>query len=142
MENGFTEGTPTVTINLDKPRTLAFTLGAMRRAQELGVLSVDVTDGTALMLAMPQYVWACLSNADRKELSVDEIAELMNPNNVQSISAALGELFKVSLPENPEGNASPAAALTTLRSQAEELTAGESNSSSIGSGPLASTPLA
>ena len=54
--NGFSEGTPTVTITLDKPRTLGFTLGAMRRCKELGVLKLDVADETAFMLALPEYV--------------------------------------------------------------------------------------
>lgn len=130
MSNGFTDGTPTATIELDKPRVVAFTLGAMRRAKKLGVLHVDAEDPTALMLAMPEYVWACLSDKDRHELTVDAIAELMSPRNVHEIAEAIGDLFRASMPEeSTSGNGEPAAA--------KMPTAGNSISSS--SGDLAAT---
>ena len=125
----FAEGTPTASVTLDKPRELAFTIGAMRRAKELGVLAVNVEDPTALMLAMPEYVWACLSDKDRKELSVEAIAELISPHNIVGVTEAIGSLFKSSMPEDTSGNAQPAAV--------ETPTAG--NSTSISSGELAGT---
>lgn len=114
-----------------KPYTLGFTIGAMRRAQELGVLQVDVSDGTAFMLAMPGYVWACLPEEAREELSVKAIDELINPNNIKPISDAVGELFRLSMPkEESPGNGLPAAAME------KRPTAG---STSTSSGQLAST---
>jgi hypothetical protein len=131
--SGFAEGTPTVTVRLGgKDYTLGFTIGAMRRAKELGVSQVDLSDGSALMLAMPQYVWACMTKEDRASLSPDEIDELVNPSNISNISEAIGELFKASLPEeSTSGNGQPAA------TKKKEPTAGRSTSTS--SGQLAST---
>lgn len=126
--SGFAEGTPTVEVTLDRPRTLGFTLGAMRRAKELGVLNVDAQDEVAMMLAMPEYVWACLSEDGRTELSVNAIAELMNPLNSTEIATQLRELFMASLPK-PDPNVQPAAV--------KEPTAG--SRTSIDSGQLAST---
>lgn len=124
--SGFAEGTPTVEITLDKPRTLGFTLGAMRRAKELGVLNADPSDEVGFMLAMPEYVWACLSEEGRAELSVAQIGELMNPLNIKAIGKAVGELFSASLPkENPPATKKP--------------TGGSRKSTSTSSGRLAST---
>lgn len=130
---GFAEGTPTVTITLDKPRTLGFTLGAMRRCRELGVLKLDVQDETAFMLALPEYVWSCLPEQDRGELTVESIGEMINPLNMADIAEAVGELWASSVPKgNPEKNAPPAAA--------KSPTAGKKkNSISTGSGQSAST---
>lgn len=129
----FAEGTPTVVVRLGgKDYTLGFTIGAMRRAKELGVSQVDVSDGSALMLAIPQYVWACMTSEARQSLSVEEIDELINPSNISGISEAIGELFKASLPEDTSGNAQPAATNGKM-----EPTAGRSTSTS--SGQLAST---
>lgn len=133
---GFAEGTPTVTVQLDKPRELGFTIGAMRRANELGVLSVDANDNTAMMLVMPEYIWVCLSDEGREELSVKQIAELLHPQNIKAAMVAIGELFKASLPkEEPGKNGEPAAV-------EEKPTAGTRRSTSTSSGQLASTTSA
>lgn len=108
----FAEGTPTVTIELDKPRELGYTLGAMRRAQELGVLKLDMEDDVSFMLALPRYVWACMDSEGRKDLTIETIEEMMNPLNAKTIARKMIELFKASLPpEDPSGNAEPAAAM-------------------------------
>lgn len=127
--SGFAEGTPTETIELGgKSYTLGFTLGAMRRAKDLGVLHRNAENETDLMLALPEYVWSCLSEEGRAELSVAKISELMNPVNVAVIAEAVGQLFTASVPK-PDPNAQPAAAT--------EPTAGNLNSKN--SGQLAST---
>lgn len=122
----FSEGTPTVTIDLDKPRTLAFTIGAMRRARQLGVLDKDATSEVEFMLALPEYVWACLPEVDRGELSVAQIGELIHPRNVAPIASKVGELLRASV---PDPNVDPPAV--------EKPTGGPSTSTS--SGQLAST---
>lgn len=128
--SGFAEGTPTVTITLDKPRVLGFTLGTIRRAKELGVLNVNASDETALMLALPEYVWCCMDDQGRKDLSVAAIGELLHPFNVKEVAKQVGDLFKASVPkEDPDVKQEPAAETMP--------TAG--NSTSINSGPLAST---
>ena len=96
----FAEGTPTQLIEMGgNLYELGFTIGAMKRAQKLGVLNVDASDATAMMLALPQYIWACMNEEGRKELSVEAIEELLNPNNIKVIAEAIGELFKESLPK-------------------------------------------
>jgi hypothetical protein len=137
MQNGFAEGVPTVTIELGgKSYPIGFTMGSMKRAQDLGVLKVNVEDATAMMLALPEYVWACLNEEGRKELSVDAIRELISPTNLEAITEKISELFKASLPEpGPEGNASPAAALETMI----ETTAGMRSSTSSSSTQSAAT---
>lgn len=126
---GFAEGTPTATISLGgKSYDLGFTIGAMRRSRALGVLNVDATDNVSFMLALPEYVWACLDDEGRKDLSVAQISELMNPANVNEIAGAVGEIFRASIPA-PDPNVEPAAV--------KMPTAG--NSTSTNSGPLEST---
>jgi hypothetical protein len=126
---GFAEGTPTATVELGgKSYTLGFTLGAMRRAKELGVLHNNAESSTDMMLALPEYVWSCLSEEGRTELSVAQISELMNPSNVEAIAEAVGELFKASTPK-PDPNVQPVAV--------KEPTTG--NPSSKNSGQLVST---
>jgi len=105
----FAEGTPTVDITLGgKDYTLGYTIGAMKRAKELNVLDIDTADSVAFMLALPAFVWACMDEEARKELSVSAIEELTNPLNIHDISTAVGELFSASLPK-PDPNVEPAA---------------------------------
>lgn len=129
---GFAEGTPTATIELNgKVYTLGFTIGAMKRAQALGVLEVNAEDGPAMMLALPEFVWSCLDEDGRNELTVAQISELMHPLNTPGIAEKVGNLFKVSVP-SPDPNASPAAAKGK-----KKPTAGKSSSKN--SGRLAAT---
>lgn len=131
--SGFAEGIPTETIELDgKVYTLGFTMGSMKRAQDLGVLNVDIQDQTARMLALPEYVWVCLDREGREELSVEAIRELIGPYNIVSIAEKIGNLFAASV---PEGNASPAAVVETLK----ESTAGVKRSTSTSSTPSGAT---
>lgn len=127
----FAEGTPTATVELGgKSYELGFTVGAMKRAKELRVLNIDANDETAFMLALPEFVWSCLEGSARKELSVEQIDELMNPSNIKEIAQSVGALFRASLPEeNTSGNGEPAAV--------KEPTAG--SRTSIDSGQLVST---
>lgn len=130
----FAEGTPTAEVTLaGKVYTLGFTLGALRRCRELGVLKLDVQDQTAFMLALPEYVWACLSEIERGELTVDGIGELMNSTNMAEIADAVGKLWASSIPKGKsEKNAPPAAV--------KKPTAGsKKDSTSISSGQSAST---
>lgn len=107
--SGFAEGTPTATIELaGKSHTLGYTLGAMKRAQDLGVLKIDMDDDVAFLLALPEYVWSCLDEEGRKDLSVELIRELMNPLNSRSIAQGMIDLFKASVPK-PDPNVQPVA---------------------------------
>lgn len=107
----FAEGIPTVEVKLDKPRALGFTLGSLRRVKDrLGTLDVKV-EGPEGLLALPTCVWASLDAEGRKELTVEQIEDMIYPGNMQEISTAVAQLFKQSTPdakENPtvEGPAS------------------------------------
>ena len=73
----FAEGTPTQLVELGgNIYEIGFTIGAMKRAQKLGVLNVDASDATAMMLALPQYIWARMTEEGRKELSVEQVLQL------------------------------------------------------------------
>lgn len=105
----FATGTPTVEIELDKPRRLAFTLGAMQRIQErLGKTAFSpAADDADHLQSLPVYVWACLPAQDRKEIDVEEVADLLHPGNMAAVSEAIAGLFLSSTgaAEGAEGNA-------------------------------------
>lgn len=132
----FAEGTPTAQIELNgKSYTLGFTLGAMKRAKDLGVLTVNTQDDTDFMLALPGYVWACMDDEARKESTPESLAERMHPHNARAIAKAVTALFVDSLPrEEPQKNSAPAAVKTP--------TAGHERSTSTNSGRLESTTFA
>lgn len=127
----FQEGTPTATVTLGgKVYTLGFTLGALRRCKELGVLKLDVTDETAFMLALPEYVWACLPETQRGELSVDQIGEMMNSTNMTEVAEAVGNLWAASVPKGkPEKNAEPGAVKKPTPGKKQNLTSNSSGQS-------------
>ena len=122
-----TDLTPTATIELgEKTYTLRFTIAAMQRAQDLGVLNVDTTNETAFLLALPAYVWACMDKTARKELDLEAVGELMNPRNMKEIAEAVGGLFKASLPEeSTSGNGEPAAEKIPTAGESTSISSGE-----------------
>lgn len=125
----FATGTPTQLVELDgEIYEIGFTINAMKRAQDLGVLDVDTSDGSAFMRAMPEYLWACMDDDGRAKLSVKQIGDLLNPNNIQPIIKAVGDLFLASLPK-PDVKDEPGAAKTPT----------PGNSTSTNSGHLVST---
>lgn len=100
----FIEGIPTVVLQLDQPRTLGFTMGAMRRIkEELGTLDLPMVDGRIpldrAIEIMPVYIWACLDAKDRTEVSVEQLEDMMHPGNLPEITDAVTKLFKASSPE-------------------------------------------
>jgi hypothetical protein len=102
----FPTGTPTVEVDLDGPRTLGFTLGAMRRIKEAtGTLEVDenATEETMLQ-TLPVYVWACMGAEDRADLSIEAIEDMIHPMNMVAINGAVTALFQLSVPKGAEGN--------------------------------------
>lgn len=106
---GFAEGTPTVSVTLDKPRELAFTLGALRRVREkLGSLDIPTDDSPESLAALPHIVWACLDASGRKEVTVEQIEDLIHPGNMAAVSEAITKLFRAS---TPDVTANPTAAV-------------------------------
>lgn len=104
----FAEGQPTAVVPLDKPRTIGFSLGAMRRVRDqLGTLEYD-PDSPDALLALPAYVWACLSSADRAELSVAQVEDMIHPGNMAEVSETLGVILRASSPDAKPTVAGPA----------------------------------
>ena len=97
----FAEGVPTVEVQLDKPRSLGFTLGSMRRSmEERRKRNVPEDAPEALTLALD--VWACLDGESRAEISIEQIEEMVHVGNIKAVSASFAELFRLS---NPDGEA-------------------------------------
>ena len=97
----FVEGVPTVTVQLDRPRQIAYTLGAMRRFRDLlnqREVGEDDADPLENLLALCLEIWACLDADGRAELSVAQIEDLIHLANLREIRGKLRELQAVSLP--------------------------------------------
>lgn len=105
----FLEGVPTVVLQLDKPRTLGFTMAAMRRIKEKAgtlELPVDANGRVPLEKAidlMPTYIWACLAPEDRAEVSLEQLEEMLHPGNLEAVTQAIVSLFQRSNPEAAAG---------------------------------------
>ncbi len=105
----FATGTPTVVVTLGGHEyELGFTLGAMRRIKgRLGTLELSLGEeaGDEGVLALPVYIWASMDKEGREALSVEDVEEMIHPNNMVEISEAMATLFIQSAPEGAEGNA-------------------------------------
>lgn len=83
-----------VTINLDKERTLFYNLNALVLLEEQGVDIQKLNEGVS-MSAVRGIVWAGLRHED-KEITIEEVGDLITMENFQEISTAIGEAFKAS----------------------------------------------
>lgn len=92
------ENVPTVVINLDRPRRIAFTLGAMRRVKQM--TGHAVTDQQSeLTDVIGTYIWAMLIEEDRKDVTVEQIEDMIYPGNLDAVTAAFNEVVAASTPE-------------------------------------------
>lgn len=113
-----------------KPRQLGFTMAAMRRCQEKGVLNLDWSDEMGMLIAVPAFVWACLGEEDRKELPFEKIELLLNPLNIKPFSEKMIELFGLSQPpQDSSGNGTPAAGDKPTGKKRTSRSSGQSGSS-------------
>lgn len=102
----FAQNVPQAEVVLDRPRVLAYTLGAMRRVREkLG----HELEGSIQLNEMGQVVWAMLDEDGRNELSSDQVEDLIHPGNISAITATVVALITGSTPESKgaEGKAIP-----------------------------------
>jgi hypothetical protein len=124
--SGFAEGTPTVSVSLGgKSYTLGWTWAAKRRVRDY--LTSIGKDGAGVHEEeyLSAVLWASMEKDARTDLSVDDVAELINPSNETEIAEKIRRLCIASEPES-DPNVEPAAA------KMEEPTAGRSLSSSAG----------
>lgn len=103
--------TPTVTIHLDRPRTLAFTLGAVQRIKDATGISVLALarqgEGAlkeALMDHIGVFLWAMLVKEDR-DITAEDLADLIHLGNLDQVATQLGGLMGASAPpqRSPSG---------------------------------------
>lgn len=99
------ESIPTSVIELDRPRTLAFTLGAMRRIKQVSGKAFDDPDAPRTVTdVIGFYIWAMLIEEDRTELTVENVWDLLHPGNIDAVTAAFTQLMNASN-GNTEGKA-------------------------------------
>jgi len=95
-----------VGIELDKPRKLKYTNGALRKFQEK-------TDRKALKLKPDEFadylselIWCGLLHED-KEINIEQVDEMIGPTNLHYVMDKLSEAWGMAMPEPTEGNADP-----------------------------------
>lgn len=94
------QNVPTVEITLagDRPRRIAFTLGAMRRIKTVTGHSVG-DDAIQLAEIIGAYIWAMLVKEDRKDVTVEDIEDMIHPGNLDEIIAAFNAVVSQGVPE-------------------------------------------
>lgn len=108
---GFAEGTTTAKVQLaGKPRELAFSLGAMKRADDLGVLTTDPKNEIQMLLALPAFIWAAMDKENREELPAEDVAEHINAANLGEMLDAFMAIYGAAMPDESAGNATAGAA--------------------------------
>lgn len=80
-----------VTLNLDKERTLKFTLNSLVYAEENGVNIQNMGDNVKLK-DLRTLLYAGLMHEDKK-LTPEAVGELIDVQNISVISEALNEAF-------------------------------------------------
>lgn len=116
------EHVPTAVVNLDKPRRVAFTLGAMRRIKEATGFAIDDEAPRRTTDVLGAYIWAMLVKEDREGLTVEDVEDMLHPGNLEEITNVFHKLVGLSAGEN--GGKAPAAApdkLTLISSGPSEL---------------------
>lgn len=99
---------PRAVVDLDRPRTIALTLAALKRIKDAtGTLDMDLTED-AIFDRAPSIVWASLIDGDREDLTPEAVADLLHAGNLAQVVEALGSLAEASAPKGAEGNAVPA----------------------------------
>lgn len=100
---------PKVTIMLDRERPLQFTFGAARAFKTVtgrslfdGAIWNQIDEDT-----VPALIWALLPRADRAEISVDDVAELVDFGRLGEIMNAMTKLYGASVSEGDGGTGRP-----------------------------------
>lgn len=94
----FPQNVPTVEVMLDKPRRIAFTLGAMRRIKQVTGHSVTEEKSAELTDVIGAYIWAMLVEEDRKDVTVEQVEDMIWPGNLDEITAAFNQVVGASTP--------------------------------------------
>lgn len=111
MMGGFAEGQPTAVVMLDRERTIGHSFGAINRALGiLGTADLQLESSAEIARKLPAWIWACLPEADRNELSPERVADLIHRKNQDAIVAAFVSIAADSASVTPEDAANPTTA--------------------------------
>lgn len=80
-----------IKLTLDKERTLYFNLNALVEIEELGIDLTKLSEGVK-MSQVRAIIWAGLRHED-KDLTLEEVGELITPDNLPAVSEAIGKAF-------------------------------------------------
>lgn len=106
------ESVPQAVVVLDKPRTMAFTFGAMRRIKQVSGHSLDDPEAPrAVTDVIGFYIWALLVEEDRGELTVENVWDLLHPGNIDAVTASFTELVGAGTGNGSDEGKAPAAVL-------------------------------
>jgi hypothetical protein len=94
---------PSIAIMLDKERHFRFTLGAIIRFQKATGKDLRKKEVAAAMEKdmdieeLTTFMWACLYWED-KNLTIEDVSDLIDINNLEDIKAKFYEAIKVAMP--------------------------------------------
>lgn len=91
------ENVRTETVQLDQPRRMAFTLGAIRRLKQATGTDMDglddlLKDHNSILEQLGGFVWALLVKEDRKGLTVEDVEDMITPAMIGDIMEAVGKV--------------------------------------------------
>lgn len=131
----FSRNVPTATVQLDKPRTIALTLDALNRFEEITgqpLMEIEL-DAKQIVKQIDVWIWSALDDPDRAEISQADVRGMIHLGNLSKVMNAVTLLITASIPESPEGKTEPAPPI------AQRAEAGDKSSISENSGQLEST---
>lgn len=100
---------PTRVVELDRPRTLALTLSALKRIRDItGSLNMEL-DEEAIFERAPSLVWASLVDEDREGVTPEDVGLMLHAGNLSDVVDAIGHLANTSA-KGAAGNSAPAPA--------------------------------
>jgi hypothetical protein len=97
-----------VSIELDKPRQLKYTNGALRKFQEKTGKAALKMKPEEFNEYLSEILWAGLLHED-KDITVDQVDEMIGPSNMYYVIGKVTEAWGMSMPEpkEVEANADP-----------------------------------
>lgn len=105
MATKLSPNVPRRVLELDRPRTIALTLGALRRIKEVtGSSDVALSEDEVFDRA-PALIWAALVDSDREDVTPDDVEGMLHAGNLAAVVGALSELAAQRDAKGAEGNA-------------------------------------
>lgn len=89
---------------------MALTLDALNRLEgTMGVPLMEIEmDPSQIVKRLDAWIWSALDDADREEVSAQEIRQMIHLGNLAELLHVVSGLVRASLPENTEGKTTPA----------------------------------